>query len=505
MGSIIIICVTVGYAFAVVSVQLPPAGALLPVAVLENPLFTSDIKTMNELTLTVASDCLLEGMSIDTEKILKKELTIDNPRYIAAKRYGRWVGKKITPQLKYYEQTTAGIRFPRGYSNQAVALCQRIEGNVPRIIDRRRLLAEVSFSFDGELRDYQQRAVAAVSRRSFGVLEAGTGSGKTIMALALVALRQQPCLIVVHTKELLYQWQQRIEEFLGRSSGLIGDGHVEIREVTVAIVNSARKRVEELAPLFGHLIVDECHRVPATLFTDVVSGFSSHYLLGLSATAFRSEDQMTRLINFYMGDSVHKVDQAELAASGAIVNPRCIVAGTDFTFTYRGDYHALISALTVHEGRNRQIIDDVDKVTAEGRGTVLVVSDRVSHCQLLEEHLHRRGIRVALLTGQTAPESRSRIVEEVQGGRIQVLVATLQLIGEGFDCPGLSSLFLTTPISFEGRLLQVIGRIMRPAEMKEARVYDYLDANVPALRKSARLRHSILQRIMGPLLPSVPG
>jgi superfamily II DNA or RNA helicase len=74
-------------------------------------------------------------------------------------------------------------------------------------------------------------------------------------------------------------------------------------------------------------------------------------------------------------------------------------------------------------------------------------------------------------------------------------VATLQLISEGFDCSGLSSLFLTTPITFEGRLLQVIGRIMRPAENKIPCVYDYVDDQVSALRRSAAARQKVLANI----------
>jgi superfamily II DNA or RNA helicase len=74
-------------------------------------------------------------------------------------------------------------------------------------------------------------------------------------------------------------------------------------------------------------------------------------------------------------------------------------------------------------------------------------------------------------------------------------VATLQLISEGFDCSNLSSLFLTTPITFEGRLLQVIGRIMRPAENKTPCVYDYVDDQVSALRRSAAARQKVLAGI----------
>ena len=449
-----------------------------------------------EPTLTMSSDCLLTGISFDFEKEIKSQLTIDNPQYKAAKKYGRWIGKKLKPQLKYYEPVVHGLRFPRGFANQAVLMCREYYGKDPEIIDQRRTLPEVKLTFAGQLRAYQQLAVDDALRKSFGVIESGTGSGKTVMGLALIAARKQPTLVVVHTKELLHQWKERAEQFLGCDVGLIGDGKFSIEPLTVSIVNSARNRVDELVSRFGHLVVDECHRVPAALFTDVVSKFDCHYLLGLSATAFRSDNEMTKLIYFFMGDRIHRVDSEELKATGAVLKPEIIRTSTSFTYRYRGDYQSLMKALTVHEGRNVQILEDICRVASEeGSGTCLVVSDRVSHCRLFVEKLQRRGVVAELLTGQIPPEKRGAIVAAVQNGEIQVLVATLQLISEGFDCPGLSTLFITTPIVFEGRLLQVIGRIMRPAENKHARVFDYVDENIPALLRSANARGLILADI----------
>lgn len=450
----------------------------------------------NPLTLTVTSDCLLTGISLDLEDAIKARLTIDNPQYIAAKKFGRWIGKKLKPQLKYYEPVPYGVRFPRGFSNQSVLLCREYMGISPAIEDKRRLLDEIDFTFKGDLRPYQQEATEKVAKRSFGVLEAGTGSGKTVMALSLIATRRQPTLVVVHTKELLYQWQERAKTFLGVETGLIGDGKFNIQPLTIAIVNTARKRVEELVPHFGHLVIDECHRVPAALFTDVVSHFDCHYLLGLSATAFRKDDGLTKLIYYFMGDRIHQVDQGELQETGAVVRPKVLRKSTPFDYNYRGDYQALIKALTLHEGRNVQIIQDIaGQVKRDPDGTALVVSDRVSHCRLFEKHLLQRGVKVELLTGQTPPDQRSSIVQAVQNGEVDVLIATLQLISEGFDCSGLSSLFLTTPITFEGRLLQVIGRIMRPAKNKQAIVYDYVDDTIPPLRRSANTRLQVLSNL----------
>ena len=446
---------------------------------------------MAEVILEVGADCLLSGAPKALVDVLKAQLTIDNPKYKDALKYGRWVGKKLPAKLMFYEQQGQKILFPRGFANEAVRLArQQCQGAI-KLVDRRRLCDEVDLECQATLRDYQQQAVDAVLARQFGILESGTGSGKTVMALAIIAARRQPTLILVHTKELLYQWQERVEQFLARKAALLGDGHADSGPITVAIVNSARKKLADLPQQFGQLVVDECHRVPASLFTDVVTAFDCQYLLGLSATAFR-RDGLGRLIHIYLGDLVHRVNPQELADSGAVLRPQLIVHPTSFTFRYRDNYQEMLKALTLDQGRNEQIAMDVIQECAQSSLGILVVSDRVAHCQQLAELVEEGGATVAVLTGRSASEERARTVELVRQGQLQVLVSTVQLIGEGFDCPGLASLFLTTPIKFTGRLLQVVGRILRPAAGKTARVHDYVDSEVSLLARSAASRQQSL-------------
>lgn len=440
--------------------------------------------------LTVTSDCLLSGVTSSTLEFLKKELTIDNPKYVDAVKYGRWVGKRIKPKLKFYSGVK-NLRFPRGFANEAVRLIRQLEGEPPLIIDKRVKQETVALSFSGELRPYQQEAVDKVVARQFGVLESGTGSGKTVMALAVIAERGQPTLILVHNKELLYQWQERIHSFLGIQAGIVGDGRFDLQDVTVAIVNTARNKIAELQHRFGHLIVDECHRVPSSLFTDVVTEFDCLYMLGLSATAFR-RDGLSRLINIYLGDLVHRVDGKGLEDVGAVLRPKLINHATSFYFKFRDNYQDLLKALTSDEARNNQIVDDVAAECRRIKSGILVVSDRVAHCELLVALLLQRGVDARLLTGRSSSEERQQTVEDVHAGKVAVLVSTVQLIGEGFDCSGLASLFLTTPIKFSGRLLQVVGRILRPAPGKTARVHDYLDVEVGVLMRSADIRKQSL-------------
>jgi superfamily II DNA or RNA helicase len=79
-------------------------------------------------------------------------------------------------------------------------------------------------------------------------------------------------------------------------------------------------------------------------------------------------------------------------------------------------------------------------------------------------------------------------------GDVKVLLATGQLIGEGFDRQDLSPLFLATPIKFSGRVIQYLGRVLRPAPGKrKARVYDYVDVHVDVLRASAKVRQRVFR------------
>ncbi len=70
-----------------------------------------------------------------------------------------------------------------------------------------------------------------------------------------------------------------------------------------------------------------------------------------------------------------------------------------------------------------------------------------------------------------------------------LVVATGPYVGEGFDCPALDTLFLAAPIAFHGRLVQFVGRILRPYQGKQlAEVHDYHDVATGVLAASLAKR-----------------
>jgi superfamily II DNA or RNA helicase len=455
---------------------------------------------MAPFTITITNNLRLKNVPPDLLAILTEKLEILNPKWIENERMGRW--NRGTPQvLRFYDKVgPAGLWIPRGFMRQLILLCRKHDVNY-QIDDQRRSLAPADFAFNGTLRPFQQAAVDRMLAKDFGTLNSATGSGKTIMALYMIARRRQPTLIIVHTKALAAQWAQRIESFLDIDAaqvGLIGGGKKTPGEqITIALVQSLYKCVETVADKIGFLVVDECHRCPSRTFTEAVSGFDSRYMLGLSATPWR-RDNLSKLIFWHLGDVHHEVDKKQLIQTGQVLPAEVILRETNFKPYYDpvNEYSKMLSELTADTDRNVLIAGDVAQETADHAGVCLVLSDRKAHCENLRALLtFRFKVAAELLTGDLSTDERHKVIERLNQNKVKVVIATGQLIGEGFDCRELSTLFLATPIRFSGRVLQYLGRVLRPApDKKTARVFDYVDIHVDTLVKAAMARQKVYRR-----------
>jgi superfamily II DNA or RNA helicase len=455
---------------------------------------------MSPLTLTLAHNLRLKGLPTELKQAVMEKLEFPNPKWLENERMGRW--NRGTPRvLKFYDQVGAdGLWIPRGCLRQVLLMCRRM-GIDYRLDDRRRSLPPVDFDFRGELRAFQKTAVDQMLTRDFGTLSAPTGSGKTVMALNMVARRRQPALVIVHTKDLAAQWVERIEAFLGIPSaecGMIAGGRIKIgSRISVALVQSLYKCAEQVSEHIGFVVADECHRCPSRTFTEAIVDFDARFMLGLSATPWR-RDNLSRLIFWHLGDVHHEVDKAGLVAAGEVLPAEVIVRETRFKPFHDpvNEYSKMLSELTGDTERNLLIAGDVAEEVRDHPGISLVLSDRRAHCENLQALLrYRFKVDCELMTGEMPIQERQEVVERMNAGRVRVVIATGQLIGEGFDCRSLSTLFLATPIRFSGRVLQYLGRVLRPAPGKRtARVFDYVDVQVETLVRAANARQRIYRR-----------
>ncbi|WP_051564551.1 DEAD/DEAH box helicase [Desulfovermiculus halophilus] len=429
----------------------------------------------------------------DVLRGIKKAMTLDNPQYVQALKYGRFTDH-LDPKIHLWEEIEDGIIFPRGWARQCLSMLRR-HGIKVEIEDRRRTLESIEMEFWGQLRPYQQQAARAALGREFRVICIPAGGGKTVVCCYLICKTGQPCLIIVHTLELAYQWMDRVKQFLGVDCGLIGDGRFDLKDITISTVQTAAKHTEELKERFGHLVVDEAHHTPASTFTNLVQSFDCRYMTGLTATPFR-KDRLGKIIFLTLGDKVYEISAKDLQNSGDVVAPEVHSRTTGFTFCYEDNYPEMLKALTLDASRNEMIANDVANASGPENGMALLLSDRVAHCETLSQLLTDRGVNNRVLTGRTPRAGRQKIVDLVRSGDIDALISTVQLISEGFDVDGLAQLYLCTPMKAKARIIQAIGRVCRPKDGKKARVVDYIDEHVPVLQYQAKSRQRALAEVV---------
>jgi superfamily II DNA or RNA helicase len=134
--------------------------------------------------------------------------------------------------------------------------------------------------------------------------------------------------------------------------------------------------------------------------------------------------------------------------------------------------------------RNAVIVAHIAKEAKNGK-TILVLTERKEHAEMLKAHL-RRDFETILFSGDLSARQKKWALQRIKSGRFQILIATGQILGEGTDIANLDILFLAFPVSFHGKLAQYVGRIRREGGAKI--VYDYRDGKVPILEKMWKKR-----------------
>jgi len=406
-----------------------------------------------------------------------RRLTDENPVYRDAVQFGRWTGN-LAAELTYYERVDGDrLAIPRGAGSLLQDLCQRY-GVELSLKDATVTAPAVDFAPRLTLSASQERAVADVLVQPKGQLVAPPGSGKTVMALAIIAPRRQPVLWLTHTKELANQTRERAIQFLGLDPseiGVLGAGKRTLgKRFTIGTLQTLSRGVpDEVREGIGHVILDEAHHAPAQQVAATLSQLPAHFLLGLTATPYR-RDRLDAVIAFHLGPVTAELVDEDLVER--LVQPR--IFRRDTGVSPIGDsFTRLVSQLVVNGQRNALIIGDVVRAVQQGR-SALVLSERVDHVEHLADRLAYAGVAVAVLHGGMSKGERDAVRADLDAGRLQALVATSQLLGEGFDSPALDTLFLATPISWHGRLTQYVGRVRRTAAGKQdAIVIDYCDSH----------------------------
>ena len=439
------------------------------------------------LTVTLANLIYFEKAELPQSLAnrLIRLAAFQNPEFYKkqAMRFSVWDEPRV---IGCAENHPNHIALPRGCLDAALALL-RDNSIGCEIVDERYMGLPLDVAFAGTLRPDQELAVAAMLHHDAGVLCAPTAFGKTVTAAAMIARRGVNTLVLVHRTELLKQWQERLQSFLGVGKGVvgtIGGGKAKpTGKIDIAVMQSLSRQgeVNPLVENYGHVIVDECHHVGAASFDAILKQAKAKYVLGLTATPIRRDGQQP-IIFMQCGPTRHTAAKPTGAPHDLAVTPCMLHSRIDLP--QEAGIQDVFRHLAIDQARTDAIAAEVINAYGQGR-KVLVLTERTEHLDAIQTALGDKVPSLFVLHGRIAKKQRAALIAELGAlppDAPRVLLATGKLVGEGFDHPPLDTLVLAMPVSWKGTLQQYAGRLHREHATKtDVRIIDFVDTGHTAL------------------------
>lgn len=442
---------------------------------------------------------VLDDVPADLERNLREALEIPNAEKIKQLEQHVYGANLLPDEIQMWDMHGDVLDMPRGFLPNLLTGLEAT-GYQPTVEDNRSYPAALGVGKVISPRNHQEEAVQAILDNEIGIYKAPPGSGKTCTVLMAGKRARTKCLIIVNTKDIMYQWENRIHQHLGDHIpvGLIGDNKFEIASHwTVATAQTLHSRYDQLEAdgffrEFGFVCLDEMHHATAETYNRIMGRFESKLRFGVSATPDKTGD--FALAKLVLGDIIHVTEHDGLIDAGYLIKVDIIKVKTNFTFSFRGttnrhsrsNYPQLVEALMLNEERNNAIIGAL--LEEEGHHC-LVLTKRHQHIDLLEAMLQEAGYQyeTAKLTGKEKTAERKRVIELANGTEPFTIFSTIA--DEALDVPRIDRGFLVFPQKNTGLIEQQVGRFARTHPDKpDSKVYDFADLHVGPLRTQWRSR-----------------
>ena len=352
-----------------------------------------------------------------------------------------------------------------------------------------------------------------------GVIEAITGSGKSLIGIAAAwdeLKRGGKVQVLVPSIVLLNQWAALVEKFLPEYElGLRGDGHhddLSDVDILVAVVNSARNQEVAIDTQTALLVADECHRYATERNAVALNKETFQSRLGLSATYERIDDGHLSVLDPFFGGTCYLLNYSEAIAHEVTAHFNVALAGVRFDESERAEYEEADIQARSHriwlinnadvtpepfgiymaeiqhlseggEGeatrraraylnafsRRRQVLANTDAkidliaslapaVRAADR--VVVFTERVNAAENAAEALIAQGIRAAAIHAGLSSDSRRSLLEQFANGSLHVLCAP-KVLDEGVDVPAADLGIILSASQSRRQMIQRMGRVLR--------------------------------------------
>lgn len=301
------------------------------------------------------------------------------------------------------------------------------------------------------------------------VIVAPTGSGKTIMASAIIRKEYEQfrnVLFLSHRIEITKQTHSKLALFDVPHGVIQADlpelarpmERVQVASIQTLTARAIRSNRIELPPA-DLIVIDECHHCVAWSYRELVRRYPNAIILGLTATPCRGDN---RGLGTDFGKMILAPQVPELIDLGVLV-PTKVFAPIEPDLkgvrTVAGDYNQKQLAERMDKtGLVADIVTTWHKF-GEGRRTVCFASS-VGHSIHIRDEFIASGVKAEHIDGSTPENERGDILKRLETGELTV-VSNCAVLCEGWDMPEVGAIILARPTKSFQLYRQMIGRVIR--------------------------------------------
>ena len=366
------------------------------------------------------------------------------------------------------------------------------------------------------VRPYQEKAKDVMLQKKIGILNIGTGGGKSLIAAMIMSESKRRCLLLVNRIQLAYQTKDKFEEYYEEQTiGLMTEGNLDVKnritvasvQTIVALLKRDKKDVvrQELVKYLynvGCCIWDEAHLCSNKGTYDVIQKHLCNVSIvcGLTGTAFRSQND-TLEMNCVVGYPIYTLSTEELQKQGYLSSSECLFVTYKFDSinvkTQQDVYGEFVDSELDEESsvydefivfnKNRNFLCELYCNKHVMHKKILVLVTRIKH----GEHLQSKIKNSMFIQGSVNKKDRQNIFEKFTQEPM-VLIGMSSIMSTGIDIPQLDVIINMGANKSDNTTVQSIGRVLRKSDNKSKGVYiDFVDTNSYYL--ASKQRYKILK------------
>lgn len=299
-----------------------------------------------------------------------------------------------------------------------------------------------------------------------------TGTGKTYLgAFAVKDFKPKKFLYIVHRQQIAKKTLDSFYKVIGGAKsdyGILSGNHHDTDKrylfATIQTLSQDNVLDDLVRNEFDYILIDEAHRTAAPSYQKIINYFQPKFLLGMTATPERMDEQnVYQIFDYNLAYEIRLRDALE----EKMLAPFHYVGVQDYESNNQIIDETTNLRYLASKERVNYVLKEMDYYGYCGdKAKGLVFCSRQEEAHELANLFSEKGHPAVALTNKDSDKKRIEVVSQLADGDIEYIIA-VDLFNEGIDIPSLNQIIMLRNTQSAIVFIQQLGRGLRKYPGKE--------------------------------------